>query len=117
MWDKGNLNLSEAKKPEMLQGEYARTALRPACSSRARLGVNPYKFGMIGSTDTHTALATAEEENFFGKHSGTEPSAGARDAPGREVRRPAGHGLGAGGVRLRRRLGRARTRARRSSTP
>ena len=28
---------------------------------------------MIGSTDSHTALATAEEENFFGKHSGTEP--------------------------------------------
>ena len=30
---------------------------------------------MIGSTDSHTALATAEEENFFGKHSGVEPEA------------------------------------------
>jgi hypothetical protein len=29
---------------------------------------------MIGSTDSHTGLATAEEENFFGKHSGAEPS-------------------------------------------
>ena len=35
--------------------------------------MNPYKYGMIGSTDSHTGLATAEEENFFGKHSGTEP--------------------------------------------
>jgi len=35
--------------------------------------VNPYKFGLIGSTDSHTGLATAGEDNFFGKHSGAEP--------------------------------------------
>ena len=40
-----------------------------------QFGTNPYKFGMIGSTDSHTGLATAGEDNFFGKHSGTEPSA------------------------------------------
>ncbi|MHC4989396.1 MAG: DUF3604 domain-containing protein, partial [Planctomycetota bacterium] len=38
-----------------------------------RLGINPYKFGMIGSTDSHTGLATGAENNFFGKHSGSEP--------------------------------------------
>jgi hypothetical protein len=81
LWDKGNLNLSEAKRPEMLQGEYARTALQTGLQLEQKLGVNPYKFGMIGSTDTHTALSTAEEENFFGKHSGTEPNPHRADHP------------------------------------
>jgi hypothetical protein len=73
-WDAGNLDLSEAKQPEMLQGEYAREALKNGLLLEARLGTNPYKFGLVGSTDSHTALATAEEDNFFGKHSGSEPS-------------------------------------------
>src|SRR5688572_22368794 len=53
-WDKANLNLSEPKKNEMLQGEYARTALQTGLQLEQKLGVNPYKFGMIGSTDSHT---------------------------------------------------------------
>ena len=73
-WDAGNLDLSEAKKPEMLQYEYAREALKNGLKLESRLGTNPYKFGMVGSTDSHTALSTAEEDNFFGKHSGSEPS-------------------------------------------
>lgn len=72
-WDQGNLDLSTPKQEEMLQYEYARTALQTGLQLGQELGVNPYKFGMIGSTDSHTGLATAEEENFFGKHSGTEP--------------------------------------------
>jgi hypothetical protein len=73
-WDKGNLNLSQAKTNDMLAGEYARSALKIGLQLEQSLGTNPYKFGMIGSTDSHTSLATAEEENFFGKHTGTEPS-------------------------------------------
>jgi hypothetical protein len=73
-WDKSNLG-PVFKKPEMLQYEYAREALKNGLKLEATLGTNPYKFGMVGSTDSHTALATAEEENFFGKHSGVEPSA------------------------------------------
>jgi hypothetical protein len=74
-WDAGNLDLSEAKKPEMLAHEYAREALKNGLLLEARLGTNPYKFGMVGSTDSHTGLSTSEEDNFFGKHSGGEPSA------------------------------------------
>jgi hypothetical protein len=72
MWDKSNLG-PLPKKPEMYQYEYAREALKIGLKQEAKLGVNPYKFGMVGSTDSHTALMTAEEDNFFGKHSGKEP--------------------------------------------
>ncbi|MDJ0940004.1 MAG: DUF3604 domain-containing protein [Woeseiaceae bacterium] len=73
-WAFGNLDLSEAKTNDMLAGEYAREALKRGLALEERLGTNPYKFGMVGSTDSHTSLATAQEDNFFGKHSGVEPS-------------------------------------------
>ncbi len=72
-WDQGNLDLTELKENEMLQYEYARSALGIGLQMEQELGTNPYKFGMIGATDSHTGLATAAEENFFGKHSGSEP--------------------------------------------
>jgi len=73
-WDKGNLNLSELKKDEMLEHEYARSGLKLGLQLEDQLGTNPFKFGMIGSTDSHTSLSTADDDNFFGKHSGSEPS-------------------------------------------
>ena len=73
-WAIGNLDLSALKKNEMLRFEYARSALQTGLRLEDKLGTNPYQFGMIGSTDSHTALATAEEDNFFGKHSGGEPN-------------------------------------------
>ncbi len=73
-WDIGNLDVSAAKTQDMLAGEYAREALKGGLLLEATLGTNPYKFGMIGSTDSHTSLSTAGEMNFFGKHSGAEPS-------------------------------------------
>ncbi len=80
-WDIGNLDVSEAKTNDMLAGEYAREALKRGLAIEATLGTNPYKFGMIGSTDSHTSLSTAEEDNFFGKHSGYEPSPTRMDHP------------------------------------
>ena len=75
-WDVGNLDVSEAKTNDMLAGEYAREALKRGLAIETRLGTNPYKFGMIGATDSHTSLANAEEDNFFGKHPGYEPKPG-----------------------------------------
>ncbi len=72
-WDAGNLDASVAKTDAMLAGEYGREALKRGLTLEARLGTNPYKFGLIGSTDSHTSLATTEQDNFFGKMSTMEP--------------------------------------------
>jgi len=83
-WDDGNFAtpLEGANKTaEMLQYEYARSALKLGLSLEARTGVNPYRFGMIGSTDSHTSLATGAEDNFWGKATSFEPGM-ARTVPG-----------------------------------
>ncbi|MEJ2122655.1 MAG: DUF3604 domain-containing protein, partial [Alphaproteobacteria bacterium] len=72
-WDKGDFGLNP-KTPEMLPHEYARSALKLGLEQAVALGVNPFKFGMIGATDMHTSLSTTREENFFGKFVGAEPA-------------------------------------------
>jgi Protein of unknown function (DUF3604) len=74
LWDKGNLDGSVAKTNDMLQYEYSREALKNGLLLQQKFGTNPYKFGMIGSSDAHTGLAAMEEENFFGKTVPQEPS-------------------------------------------
>ena len=73
-WDFGNLDASAPKTKEMLEFEYARSALKNGLKLEQQLGTNPYKFGMIGSSDAHTGLAAMEEDNFFGKTTPQEPS-------------------------------------------
>jgi hypothetical protein len=72
-WDKGSFG-PEPKTKDMLPNEYAREAWKRGLGFEARLGVNPFKFGVIGATDSHTGLATADEDNFFGKVSLLEPT-------------------------------------------
>jgi hypothetical protein len=74
IWDKGNLDGSVAKTKDMLAFEYARSGLKLGLTLEHAFGVNPYKFGLIGSSDTHNGLAAMEEENFFGKTAPQEPS-------------------------------------------
>ena len=77
----GNLNLTVVKEDDMLQYEYAREALKNGLAMESRFGVNPYQFGMVGSSDTHTAIAAVQEDNYIGKHAGTEPSPERWDHP------------------------------------
>jgi hypothetical protein len=73
--DKGNIMGFVAKTPEMLPKEYARSALMEGLRQEEILGANPFKFGMVGSTDAHTSLPTTREDNFFGKAPFAEPTA------------------------------------------
>ena len=78
-WDASNIAGNRPKTPEMLQYEYARSALKVGLKLGQKLGVNPYKHGLMAATDTHTALATSREENYFGKYKHTEPSPNRHD--------------------------------------
>ena len=73
-WDKGQLG-PEPKTADMLPREYTREALKRGLAYEEKLGVNPWKFGLVGSTDAHTSLATTTEDNFFGKVAAVEPTA------------------------------------------
>jgi hypothetical protein len=73
-WDVSNIAGSVPKQKSMLQHEYGRSALKLGLELGKQLGVNPFKFGLFGASDAHTALATTREENFFGKYQHTEPS-------------------------------------------
>lgn len=73
-WNRGSFG-AEPKTAKMLSKEPARAALLRGLAYDAKLGVNPFKFGMVGSTDAHTSLATTQENNFFGKVVPLEPSA------------------------------------------
>ena len=74
LWDRGNLTLVP-KKPGMIEHEYLRQALKDGLRLEQQLGVNPFKYGFAGGTDTHNGLTAAEEDNFYGKFVGAEPRA------------------------------------------
>jgi len=55
------------EEPNYTQGDFVRSGLKRGLEIEKKIGINPYKFGVIGSTDSHTGLSTAEEDNFWGK--------------------------------------------------
>ena len=72
-WDWDNIGRTEAKEDWMLKHEYARSALKLGLEYENSLGVNPFKVGLIASTDGHNTISTTEEDNFFGKFPESEP--------------------------------------------
>lgn len=72
-WDTNNLLNSQPTKPGDLYGSYVREALKRGLVLEQKLGVNPYKFGVVGSTDSHNSLSTSDDNNSWGKHPGVEP--------------------------------------------
>jgi len=82
-WDRLNLGMTRPHEPWMFAHEYVRSALALGLRLDAKLGTNPYRFGLVGGTDAHTGLATADEDDFWGKFAKDEPSE--RRAGGRFV--------------------------------
>ncbi len=78
-WDKADIAGFKTKEDWMLQYEYARSALQVGMSLESQIGANPYKFGMIGSTDAHTGLASTRDENYWGKLASSEPTESRND--------------------------------------
>jgi hypothetical protein len=72
-WEPASFS-AKSTTPDMLPKEYAREALKRGLEYANSLGANPFKFGMIGSTDAHTSIPSTEEDSFFGKISAAEPS-------------------------------------------
>ena len=95
-WDEFNISNTAKTTPDMYPGSYARSALKRGLELENSAGANPYAFGMIGSTDDHTSLATAEEDNFFGKFANSEP--GIRTPESRMAGLNADWELGASGL-------------------
>ncbi len=48
-------------------GDFIRPALGLGLQVEKRQGQNPFQFGVIGSSDSHTGLSSFEENNFHGK--------------------------------------------------
>jgi len=72
--DSTNLGGTVTHTEDMLQYEYARAALKSGLVLEQQLGSNPFKFGMVGSTDAHTGFASTVEDNWWGKAPFLEPS-------------------------------------------
>ena len=65
--EKGEEGQKAEKKFASSSGDYIRPALKKGLAIQQQVGANPYKFGLIGSTDSHSGLASPEENNFWGK--------------------------------------------------
>ncbi|HTN50597.1 MAG TPA: DUF3604 domain-containing protein [Burkholderiaceae bacterium] len=76
-WDLGNLTLEgKPLSKDMMPTNYVREGLKRGIEQQGAIGVNPFKFGVIGSSDVHNSIPSVQEDNFFGKFPSQEPSPG-----------------------------------------
>jgi len=122
-WEYGNLTLEDSPLTKaMMPTNYLREASKRGLEQQGKLGVNPFKFGVVGSSDIHNSLSFMEEDNYFGKMVIQEPSPSAgstrrRSVPGTRSWAPSARVTPGTTTRgLPPPSGRPRTRARRCGT-
>lgn len=74
----GESLFTQSKLPTSMAGSYMRDALRVGMEFSHNEGFNPYKFGVIGSSDSHNASSPSDESNYTGKLPMLDGSAGLR---------------------------------------
>jgi hypothetical protein len=84
-WDKANILGTKLDTPEQQPFNYLRPTLTRGLRYEAELGVNPFKYGLIGASDIHNALSAVAADNFLGTTPVNEPSPGRLKLPGRKV--------------------------------
>lgn len=72
-WDKANIEGNKLDTPEDQPFNYLRPSLTRGLAFEQKLGVNPFKLGFVGATDSHNALSTVSAENYFGMSPPAEP--------------------------------------------
>jgi len=80
-WDIGNLSYTRKVTTDMLETSYTRSGLKLGLNYQDEFGVNPFQFGLVGAGDSHTSLPGQEEDNYWGKHSSSEPDAERWETP------------------------------------
>jgi hypothetical protein len=71
--------LGQARHSEV-HGSYVRDAFGRGLFIQQQVGVNPYKFGVVGATDFHDGLSTSNEDAFGGTLNGIDPRTDVPDA-------------------------------------
>jgi hypothetical protein len=92
-WDKANIIGTRLDTPEEQPFNYLRPSLTRGLKIGAALGVNPYQFGMVGGTDSHTGLVTADADNFFGVMPSSEPGPDRANGKPRQILKGAKAGI------------------------
>jgi len=66
--------LIDARAPSKLEGSYVRDAFGRGLALKERTGANPFKYGVIGSSDFHNGLSDAAENAFVGTFGAIDPT-------------------------------------------
>jgi hypothetical protein len=75
-------NMINVGQPSQIWGGFFRQGLAQGMILEEKLGSNPYKMGLVGGADSHSAYSNNEEFGFHGSHGATDDTPQKRLNPG-----------------------------------